>query len=66
MLWVENYKQKFRPENNEPRFSADMQPIRKDHTPTVNNQEKVRKPQAHPERNTQNPKPVDNPSLAKW
>jgi len=41
---VENYKRKYRPENNEPKTSTDVEPIRKNPVPTVNNQGIVRKP----------------------
>jgi len=64
VLWVQDYKRKYRPENIEPKPSTDVLPIRKNSIPTVNNQGKVRKHQAHLERNTQNPKPIDPPPLA--
>jgi len=54
----------FRNENIKPKTSADMQPIRKKPTPTVNNQGKVRRPEAHLERNTQNPNPIHHPPIA--
>ena len=64
MLWVENYKRKYRPEYNDPKTSADVQPIRRNPNPTVNNRENVRKPPARLERKHQNPRNVDNPPLA--
>jgi len=57
VLWVANYKQKYRPVENEPKPSADMQPIRKKPLPTVNNQAKVRKPQVYQERITKTQEP---------
>jgi len=57
VLWVENYKRNYRPEYNERKTTADVLPIRKNPNPTVNNQGKVRKPQAHLERNTKTQEP---------
>ena len=60
-----NHKRNPKPENNEPKTSADVQPISKNPNPTVNKQlAKQGNIKPNLERKTTYPKSLDNPPLA--